>query len=357
MSGYTSQRQGGGAGSAGRIEWVDVAKGVGIFLVVFGHSLGGMIDGGMLSSTGWCAQLVTFIYIFHMPLFFFLAGMFVAHSAKRSFPDYLSNKAAVIVYPYFVWSILEGLLQYYASRYTNGHTSLGNLVTIVYAPINQYWFLYVIFLMYITYWFVRHWRFSNTHLLIFALLLYSMNAIWPHIAVGDVLSSYCSFLLYFALGAKIAETPLLASVQALDGRRLTIAAICGYAVIVPAVVLNVSSLSFLHAALALIGMTATIALAMIVTRSPLESVVRILGVYSLEIYVAHTIFSAAARIAMLKLLGYSDPLAHVAIGTAVGIVFPLLLAIWAPKLGFPYLFAWSRSRRSEEISALKAPAA
>lgn len=41
---------------------VDVAKGIGILLVILGHLKNPLMD---------------FIYAFHMPLFFFVSGMFV----------------------------------------------------------------------------------------------------------------------------------------------------------------------------------------------------------------------------------------------------------------------------------------
>uniref|UniRef100_UPI001C2F5592 acyltransferase family protein n=1 Tax=Micrococcus sp. GbtcB5 TaxID=2824750 RepID=UPI001C2F5592 len=45
-----------------RVEWIDTAKGMGIFLVILGHtgSLGG--------------RITNYIYSYHMPLFFFLSG-------------------------------------------------------------------------------------------------------------------------------------------------------------------------------------------------------------------------------------------------------------------------------------------
>jgi fucose 4-O-acetylase-like acetyltransferase len=100
MGGSVSHGQDNEFGLRGRIEWVDSAKGIGIFLVVFGHSLGGMIDSGMLNRTGGSAFIVRCIYVFHMPLFFFLACMFVPRSAQRTFHDYFLNKASVIAYPY-----------------------------------------------------------------------------------------------------------------------------------------------------------------------------------------------------------------------------------------------------------------
>jgi fucose 4-O-acetylase-like acetyltransferase len=344
----------GGSHLPGRIEWVDVAKGVGIILVVFGHSLGGMVDSGMLNNSRWGPLIVRYIYVFHMPLFFFLAGMFVAQSAHRTIHDYLANKASVIVYPYFLWSLLAASIQIPASRFTNNHFSIDDLPKIIYQPIDQYWFLYVIFLMYMVYWWTYHRGISNDSFLVVALILYAIEALGLNILKWEVFHSFCSFLIYFALGAKAADTSLFTDLRTLSWIRLSGLAAIGYVLIAAAVATNLSNLPFLHAVLAIAGMIATIALAILISSSRASSFVRILGVYSLEIYVAHTIFAGGARIAMQKGLGYSEPLLHVIVGTTIGICIPLLLAIWAPRLGLPYLFTWSRLRRRTEIAAVKA---
>lgn len=54
------------------ISWIDTAKGIGVFLVVYGH----MLDWGFFSTAERA------IYSFHMPLFFILSG-FVMFGAKR----------------------------------------------------------------------------------------------------------------------------------------------------------------------------------------------------------------------------------------------------------------------------------
>ena len=51
---------------AKRVEYIDIAKGIGILLVVMGHN-----DFGLVSPFFY-----KFIYAFHMPLFFFVSGMF-----------------------------------------------------------------------------------------------------------------------------------------------------------------------------------------------------------------------------------------------------------------------------------------
>jgi uncharacterized membrane protein YcfT len=59
-----------------RVLWVDAAKGFAIILVVFGHVLGGMMARGWLDPEGPFRQLYNYIYLFHMPLFFMISGLF-----------------------------------------------------------------------------------------------------------------------------------------------------------------------------------------------------------------------------------------------------------------------------------------
>ena len=71
-----------------RIEWIDIAKGIGIILVIAGHTI------SLTHSYP--------IYAFHMPLFFFLSGL-VAKEISLSFGDYIGTKARQILKP---WAIL-----------------------------------------------------------------------------------------------------------------------------------------------------------------------------------------------------------------------------------------------------------
>ena len=54
------------AGLAKRVQYIDIAKGIGIVLVVMGHN-----DFALISP--FAHKL---IYSFHMPMFFFMSGMF-----------------------------------------------------------------------------------------------------------------------------------------------------------------------------------------------------------------------------------------------------------------------------------------
>lgn len=72
-----------------RIEYIDIAKGIGILLVVLGHN-----DFGYVSPFGY-----KFIYSFHMPLFFFLSGYFLNTSIP--FVTFLKKRFNSLLKPYF----------------------------------------------------------------------------------------------------------------------------------------------------------------------------------------------------------------------------------------------------------------
>ena len=89
-----------------RIEWIDYAKGIGIFLVVLGHVLRGL---GASVGQGYQPELRAmdqWIYAFHMPLFFLLSGLFADRAVSKPPRRFLIDRFQKILYPYFLWSAL-----------------------------------------------------------------------------------------------------------------------------------------------------------------------------------------------------------------------------------------------------------
>ena len=83
---------------AGRIEWIDILKGIAIILVVMGH---------MTYEPG-CIALRNGIYSFHIPLFMLLAGFTAALSMGRSASvgNFIYKRFIGIFVPYLVWSFM-----------------------------------------------------------------------------------------------------------------------------------------------------------------------------------------------------------------------------------------------------------
>lgn len=78
--------------TSNRIAWVDVAKGMGIFLIVLGHAL----------QTGFIRQV---IFSFHVPFFFFLAGL--TYKREANIFQFLKKKVKGLLIPYWIWGTIS----------------------------------------------------------------------------------------------------------------------------------------------------------------------------------------------------------------------------------------------------------
>lgn len=78
-----------------RIDYLDIAKGIGILLMIFGH-----IDRGGI--------IQTWIYSFHMPLFFIVSGILFCKKNKNSITlkEDIIKKIKGLIYPYIVFSLV-----------------------------------------------------------------------------------------------------------------------------------------------------------------------------------------------------------------------------------------------------------
>jgi hypothetical protein len=101
-------------GEAGRKSFNQVLSGIGIFLVVLGHSSGVLPEKAAIIASGnpWYfgfLQILAWIYTFHMPLFFMLSGMNYAEFTLPKTPSYvqlLRSKACRLLFPYLTISTL-----------------------------------------------------------------------------------------------------------------------------------------------------------------------------------------------------------------------------------------------------------
>lgn len=87
---------------------IDAVKGLGIALVVLGHNWFALHTLG---------PLFRVIFSFHMPLFFFLSGIFL--NENTSMQKAIHSKSASLLKPYFVILILLGVAKYVAGTLTS----------------------------------------------------------------------------------------------------------------------------------------------------------------------------------------------------------------------------------------------
>ena len=121
-----------------RIKWIDIAKGIGILLVVVGHSSAISIGGGYVGR--W-------INSFHMPLFFVMSGL--CFDARKPIDrwGYCVRKLQGLLWPYFGLSLVCALLSlvfYFGNDPSMGFISQIGSALMLHSRISPFWFLIVL---------------------------------------------------------------------------------------------------------------------------------------------------------------------------------------------------------------------
>ena len=185
-----------------RIEYIDIAKGIGIILMVLGH---------IPAFSNNYKFAYKFIYAFHMPLFFIISGYLFAYKYKQNqivTGEYLVKKIRTLLVPYFLFGIPLFLPICLYRDSLNFTTCLKQLlfypdeIDNLAAPL---WFLQALFFTEIIYFFINRY-FSKVFKVIIILFL----AFFANYNRGDLVVRlpFClnaSFvgLIFFQIGVGI----------------------------------------------------------------------------------------------------------------------------------------------------------
>jgi fucose 4-O-acetylase-like acetyltransferase len=320
-------------------DWVDYAKGIGIILVVYGHVARGVYNAGMIENQELFTLVDSILYSFHMPLFFFLSGLFFISSiTKRGEGGLIISKVDTIIYPYIIWSLIQGGVEYSLDGVTNFSTTIQDIYSLFWLPHDQFWFLYALFLVFLAYTIL--YRFiANVFVLFFiSVLMYLFQDLLQ--SPWGIMNSIYKFGVYFCGGVLFSKYigVLLKNTN--------------FWWLGTAFILFIGSQWFYHMYLdldylshngLLLLTVGLIAIATVVIFSSVLAkinfnVIKKIGSYSLEIYLVHVLFGSGFRIIMQKLFGFESSGFHLLFGTMVGI-FVSILFVWAAKrFGLSFLF-------------------
>ena len=248
--------------TAERVAWVDCAKGIGIILVVVGHVLRGLQK--TPAAVPGFAAIDSWIYAFHMPLFFFLSGLFLERSTSQPLGGFIGARVRRIIWPYLIWSWLQETFRH-ISRNPDA-LAFRDFWTIVYRPVMQFWFLYVLFFLLIFYVLWRKvgrgwWSFA-----ILALLLNLSMDFGVNYGPWGVIYQMWMNIPYLALGVVFSESGGMRLAGNMRSVRLGALIVAGYAVVTAAVRLAGWPLDFLAVPVASTGIAASCAAAIVASR-------------------------------------------------------------------------------------------
>lgn len=118
----------------GRIEWVDISKGMAILLMVLGHS-------------SIPEPLGKFIWSFHMPLFFIVSGFLYNPDRYPDFRALLKRRVKTLLVPYVFFSLIV-CFGYFGTEYWDPIQLVKGWIGIA------LWFVPVLFMASVAYWFI-----------------------------------------------------------------------------------------------------------------------------------------------------------------------------------------------------------
>lgn len=147
-----------------RIEWIDIAKGIGIILVIAGHTF----------YLGYSYPL----YAFHMPLFFFLSGLLFVNK-KNGFFDFLKSKTKSILRPWLIMLIISFLVCIVIPEWRSQITLKSVTADLYTANTNVFqnsslWYLVCFYFVLLLAFFVNKIKFSRLTKLLFLLLFIAL---------------------------------------------------------------------------------------------------------------------------------------------------------------------------------------
>jgi uncharacterized membrane protein YcfT len=334
----------------GRLDWVDVAKGICIILVVMMHS-----TLGVEKAIGVETSLHTFIEWarpFRMPDFFLISGLFLAARIDRPWRAYLDTKVVHFAYFYVLWVNIQFAMKAPGMVQEVGLNGVGWQYLLSYVqPFGTLWFIYLLALFFIAAKLLQ--GVPKPVVLAGAAL---MHVLAPHTG-WLVIDEFADRFVFFYAG--YAAAPL---VLALAGRVWTYPALLLFPALMAwgwlnwlAVDSGIALTAWSDLPFAFAGVLAVIASSVLLARSGWGGALAYCGRNSIVIYLAFAVFMGPTRVLLLKLapLWLADVTALAV--TAAGVLGALLL-FWAVRnTRARFLFVRPDAFRLAAVAAVRQP--
>ncbi|AKA71910.1 acyltransferase [Clostridium scatologenes] len=287
---------------------MDIVRGLGIFLVVLGHSF----PDDKFNNNSFYEYIYKFIYSFHMPLFFIISGFFAYKIYNildlSQYKKFILNKARRLMVPYFAVSLLAIPIKLYMNIYAARPMDPKNLILdlIIYpagngtinhtgTPIQYFWFIYTLFFL-----------FAAAPLLTkipikFALLItFILNIVTPKGMYVFYIWGVIHYLFYFYIGLYF-KVIYDKYVEFKYKKPLILFTLILLIIInlqqAPAKYYALYSLST-----ALIGSVLFINISYIIVNNKIGELFKAIGNYSYDIYLFSWFFQTGARVVLFQML-------------------------------------------------------
>jgi fucose 4-O-acetylase-like acetyltransferase len=330
------------SGPTGREAWIDVAKGMAIILVVLGHVGGGLLEQNLLQPAAWWQAGYEWVYLFHMPVFFFLSGWLARKRHPLPPRQSLGRYAATLLYPYFVWGLLTWFFHLGGDAIgaTNYPTSKWVPVQMLYDAQAGPWFLYVLFIIHVLWLVGERDRRTSLALLVVAFLVQGFA-----LTRGEpTLSTVGRVAVYYGLGFELAG--FLAGKAGKSSRLASLlGGLCCFGLMTALFAAQLSHYTLRVLLPACLGVTGTLFLACGAAGMRWTGFLEWAGRNSLIIYVTHAFAPPFVRWFLVSRMHIHQGGGLLAAGFAAAFLSSGLVIWLKHKYSLDWLFRWPTARR------------
>ncbi|HTM76277.1 MAG TPA: acyltransferase family protein [Devosia sp.] len=334
-----------------RLQWVDMAKGLPILLVVMMYSA--FSTGEDTGGTGILHWVIGFATPFRMPEFFMISGLFLPLVIARDWKRYADRRVVHYFYFYALWAVIHIVFKEALIARDPG-TALSSIAWGIVEPYGVLWFIYMLAVFSAATKLLHDLRAPHWVVLAVSAVL-QMAAIHTGSYIIDQFAAYFVFFYAgYALAPRIfkiaewAASNVLLAIGALVVWAVAEAALVfspGYEVGPAHITMGLAALPGVHLALAIIGTVALCILAVLLTKLAFMDWLRWLGSKSLIIYLAFVLPMGIVRTMLLKLDIITDVSAVSIITMIVAVAGPVILYWLVERTGWgKFLFerpAWA----------------
>ncbi len=302
-----------------RVDWVDIAKGLCIVMVVMMHSTLGVER--VAGATGWMGYVVEFSRPFRMPDFFLIAGLFLARRIDAPWRLYLDRKVLHFIYFYVLWLTIQFAFKAPGLVAEIGwQGALGQYLFAYVDPWGTLWFIYHLALFMVVARLVKTIPWPVVWLVAAALEIAPIHT-------GSVLiDEFASRFVYFYSGYIFAAHIFRFAEETTRDRTMAMTGLALWATLNGLVVFNgYADLPFVSLALGLAGALAIVTGATLLARGLAAAPLRWLGEHSIVVYLAFFLPMAVSRAVLMKLGLIPDVGTISVLVTLAGLVGPVIL--------------------------------
>jgi uncharacterized membrane protein YcfT len=320
------------AAAAGRVDWVDYAKGICIVMVVMMHSVLGVEQAA--GETGFMHVLVAFAKPFRMPDFFLISGLFLGLVIDRDWRTYIDRKVVHFAYFYVLWVTIQFGFKAPAFAAERGWSHVGLLYLESFIePFGTLWFIYLLPIFFVVIKLTRKFP---------PLLIWTVAAALEaaHVATTwTVIDEFCARFVYIYTGYACATYVFALSDTARANPPAALAGLALWALVNGGLVwFGLSEWPLISLMLGLAGACAIVTSGTLLARMHWLNFLRFCGEHSIVIYLAFFLPMASTRTLLLK-TGVVHDIGMVSlIVTVVGVLGSLLIWRAALRSGATFLF-------------------